>query len=127
MIITPQPQNNLTTQPQNTQQNLQFSETNSPTSDSCDESPTTQTNIQDTSSTLKRPPIPSIPTTRTLHIPDPDSVLQYIGSFSHKIPTATKTPRKTSIPTLPKKSTLPSRSQFPMKTYQNTQHIHHQN
>ena len=91
MIITPQPQNNLTTQPQNTQQNLQFLETNSPTSDSCDESPTTQTNIQDTSSTLKRPPTPSIPTTRTLHIPDPDSVLQYIGSCSHKIPTATKT------------------------------------
>ena len=105
-----------TTQPQYTPQNLPFLERNSPVSDFCDESPTTQTTAQDTSSTLSRPPIPPIPTTRTIHIPDPSSVLQYISSCSHKIPTATKSPRKTSIPTLPKKSNLPSTSQTPIKT-----------
>ena len=82
----------ITTQPQYTPQNLPFLETNSPTNDSCDESPTAQTTVQDTSSTLNRPPIPPIPTTRTIHIPDPSSVLQYISSCSHRIPTAKKTP-----------------------------------
>ena len=95
---------------------MPFLETNSPTSDPCDELLTTQTTVQDSSSTLNRPPIPPIPTTRTLHIPDPSSVLQYISSCSHRIPTATKTPRKTSIPTLPKNSNLPSTSQTPIKT-----------
>ena len=102
----------MTTKPQSIQQNVPFLETNSPTSESF----TTQTNIQDTSSTLKRPPIPQIPTTRTLHFPDPNSVLQYIGSCSHKIATATKTTRKASIPTLPKNSPLPPTSQTPIKT-----------
>ena len=92
----------ITTQPQSTSQNLSILETNSPTSDSCDESLTTQNNVQDTSSILNRPPIPPIPTKRILHIPDPSSVLQYINSCPQSIPTATKTPRKTSIPTLPK-------------------------
>ena len=115
-VLTPQPQNNLTTQSQYTQQNLPFLETNSPTSDLCDESLATQTNVQDTSRTLNRPPIPPIPTTRTLHIPDPSSVHQYNSSCSHRIPTATKTPRKTSIPTIPKNSNLPSTSQTPIKT-----------
>ena len=72
---------------------MPFLETNSPVSDSCDESLTS--NVQDTSSIIKRPPLPPIPTTRTLHIPDPDSVLQYISSCSQRIPTATKTIRKT--------------------------------
>ena len=57
---------------------------------SCDESLTTQNTVQDTSSILNRPPLPPIPTTRTLHIPDPSSVLQYINSCPHSIPTATK-------------------------------------
>ena len=94
---------------------MPFLETDSPTSDSCDESLTTQTNVQDTSSTLNRPPIPPIPATRTLHIPDPNSVLHYISSCSHKRPTATKSPRKTSIPTLPKNSNLLSTSQTALK------------
>ena len=95
---------------------MPFLETNSPTSDSCDESFTTQNTIQDTSSFLNRPPLPQIPTIRTLHIPDPSSVLQYINSCPHRIPTATETPRNTSIPTLLKNSGLPSTSQIPIKT-----------
>ena len=81
-VITTQPQNIITTQPQFILQNLPFLETNSPTSDSCDESLTTQNNVQGTSSILNRPPLPSIPTTRTFN------------SYPHRIPTATKTPRK---------------------------------
>ena len=103
-----------TTQSQNISQNLPFLETSSPISDSCDES--LSPNVQDTSSIINRYPLPPIPTTRTLHIPDPDSVLQYISSCSHRIPTATKTIRKTSIPTLPKNSPVPSTSQTPIKT-----------
>ena len=93
---------------------MPFLQTNSPASDSCDESLTS--NVQDTSSIINRPPLPPIPTRRTLHIPEPDSALQYISSCSHRIPTATKTPRKTPIPTLPKNPALPSTSQNPMKT-----------
>ena len=95
---------------------MPFLETNSPTSDTCDEALTTQNNAQDTSSILNRPPLPPIPTTRTLNIPDPSSVLQYINSRPHKIPSATKTHRKTSIPTLPKNFALSSTSQTPIKT-----------
>ena len=91
---------------------MSFLETSSPISDY--ESLTS--NVQDTSSIINRPPLPPIPTTRTLHIPDPDSVLQYISSCSHRIPTATKRIRKTSIPTLPKKTPIPSTSQTPIKT-----------
>ena len=65
---------------------------------------------------LNRPPLPPIPTTRTPHIPDPSSVLQYVHSCPHRIPTATKTPRKTSIPILPKNLALPSTSKTPIKT-----------
>ena len=111
-----QSQNSTTTQPQNTQQNLPFLETNSPTSDSCDELLTTQNNVQDTLSILNRPPLPLVPTTRTPNIPDPSSVLQYVHSCPQRIPTATKTPRKTSIPTLPKNIALPSTSKTPIKT-----------
>ena len=67
---------------------MPFLETSSPTSDSCEESLTTQNTVQDTSSILNRPPLP----------------------------TATKTPRKTSLPTLRKNSTSPSTSQTPIKT-----------
>ena len=91
-----------------------FLETISPASDSCDESLTS--NVQDTSSIINRPPLPPIPTTRTLHFREPDSVLQYISSCSHRIPTATKTIRKTPIPTLPKNTPIPSTSQTPIKT-----------
>ena len=80
-IITTQPQNILTIQPQSTSQNLSIFETKSPTSDSCDESLTNNNSVQDTSSILNRPPLPPIPTTRTIHIPDPSSVLQYINSY----------------------------------------------
>ena len=79
-VITTQPQNIITTQPQSTSQSLPILETSSPTSDSCDESLTTQNTVQDTSSILNRPPLAPIPTTRTLHIPDPSSVLQYNNS-----------------------------------------------
>ena len=72
--------------------------------------------MQDTSSIINRPPLPPIPTTRTFHIPDPDLVLQYISSCSHRIPTAIKTIRKTPIPTLPKNTPIPSTSQIPIKT-----------
>ena len=95
---------------------MSFLERSSPTSDSSDESLTTHNTVQVTSSILNRPPLPPIPTTRTLHIPDPSSVLQYINSCPHKIPTATKTLRKTSIPTLRKNSVPPSTSQTPIKT-----------
>ena len=115
-VITTQPQNIITTQPQNTPQNLPFLETSSSTSDSRDESLTTHNTVQDTSNILNRPLLPPIPTTRTLRIPDPSSVLQYITSCPHRIPTATKTPRKTSIPTLSKNLALPSTSQTPIKT-----------
>ena len=114
-VITTQPQNIITTQPQPNSQNLPFLETNSPTSDSCDESLTTQNDVQGTSSILNRPPLSPISTTRTLHNPDPSSVLQYISSCPHKIPTATKTHRKTSIPTLPINSALSSTSQTSRK------------
>ena len=117
--ITATPNNTPILQTQTTttttqSQNLPILETNSPLSDSCDVSLTS--NVQDTSSIINRPPLPPIPTTRTLHIPDPDSVLQYISSCSHRIPTATKTIRKTSIPTLPKNTPIPSKSQTPNKT-----------
>ena len=95
---------------------MPFLETTSPTSDSGDESLTTQSYVQDISSILNRPHLPPIPTTRTLHIPDTSSVLQYVNSCPHRIPTATKTSRKTSIPTLPKNPALPSTSQPPVKT-----------
>ena len=72
--------------------------------------------MQDTSSIINRPPLPPIPTTRTLHKFDPDSVLQYISSCSHRIPTATKTVRKNPIPLLPKNTPIPSTSQTPIKT-----------
>ena len=115
----------VTTTPNNTQilqtqttttqsQNLPFLETNSPASDSCDELLTS--NVQDTSSIIKRPPLPHIPTTRTLQIPEPDSVLQYISSCSQRIPYATKTIRKTPIPTLSKNTPTPSACQTPIKT-----------
>ena len=91
---------------------MPFLETSLPISDSCDESLTTPNTVQDTSSILNRPPLPPIPTTRTLTIPDPNSVLQYINSCPHRIPTATKT----SLPSLPKNSTVPSTSQTPIKT-----------
>ena len=72
--------------------------------------------MQGTSRILNRPPLPPIPTTRTPHIPDRTSVLHYVHSCAHRIPTATKTPRKTSIPTLPKNLALPSTSKTPIKT-----------
>ena len=72
--------------------------------------------MQNTSNIINRPPLPPIPITRTLHIPDPDSVLQYISSCSHRIPTATKTIRKTPIPTLPKNPPIQSTSETPIKT-----------
>ena len=106
----------ITTQPQTIPQNLLFLDTGSPTKDSCDESNTTQNTVQDTSSILNRPPLPPVPTTRTVHIPEPNSVLQYITPCPHKIPTATKTQRKTPLPTLPKNPTLPSTSQTPITT-----------
>ena len=93
-----------------------FLDTGSPTSDSCDESNTTQNTVQDTSSILNRPPLPPIPSTRTVHIPDPSSVLQYITPYPHKITTATKTKRKTPLPTLPKNLALPSTSRTPITT-----------
>ena len=93
---------------------MQFVETNSPISDSCDESTTTQTTVQDTSSTLNRPPIPLLllALSKFLIL----AQILYVSSCSHRIPTATKTPRETSIPTLPKNSILPSTSQTPIKT-----------
>ena len=47
-------------------------------------------------------------------MPDPSSVLQYINSCPHKIPTATKTKRKTPLPTLPQNLNLPSSSNTPI-------------
>ena len=83
---------------------------------SCDESIPPSNTVQDTASIINRPPLPPIPTTRTIHIPDPSSVLQYINSCPHKITTATKTFRKTSLPKLPKNSGLSSTNQTPIKT-----------
>ena len=93
---------------------MPFLETNSPVSGSSDESLTSF--VQDTSSIINRPPLLPIPSIRTLHIPDPDSVLQYISSCSHRIPTATKTIKKTRIPSLPKNTPLTSTGQTPIKT-----------
>ena len=104
----------ITTQPQPISQNLVFSETTSPVTDSNDETLTTPT-TQDTSSILNRPPLPPITTTRSVYIPDPSSVLQYINTCPHKIPTATKTKRKTPLPTLPQDLNLPSTSHTPPK------------
>ena len=63
---------------------------------------------------MNRPPLPPITTTRSIHIPDPNSVLQYINSCPHKVPTATKTKRKTPLPTLPQNLDLPSSSNIPI-------------
>ena len=63
---------------------------------------------------MNRPPLPPITTTRSVHIPDPSSVLQYINSCPHKVPTATKTKRKTPLPTLPQNLDLPSSSNTPI-------------
>ena len=103
----------LTTQSQPISRNLTFLETNSPLSDSNDET-TTIPNTQDTSDILNRPPLPPITTTRCIHIPDPSSLLQYINSCPHKVPTATKTKRKTPLPTLPQNLDLPSSSNIPI-------------
>ena len=103
----------LTTQSQPFSRNLTFVETNSPLSDSNDETLTIP-NTQDTSNNLNRPPLPPITTTRSIHIPDPSSVLQYINSCPHKVPTATKTKRKTPLPTLPQNLDLPSSSNTPI-------------
>ena len=103
----------ITTQSQPISRNLTFAETNSPLSDSNDETFTTP-NTQDTSNILNRPPLPPITTTRSVHIPDPSSVLQYINSCPHKVPTATKTKRKTLLPTLPQNLNLPSSSNTPI-------------
>ena len=103
-------------QPQTIPQSLLFLDTGSPTSDSCDEPNTTQNTVQDTSSSLNRHPLPPIPTTRTVHFPDPSSVLQYITDCPHKIPIANKTQRKSPLPTLPKNLTLPSTSQTSITT-----------
>ena len=108
----------ITTQPLLISQNLVFSETSSPLSDSNDETSITPT-TQDTSSILNRPPLPPITTTRSVYIPDPSSVLQYINSCPHKIPTATKTKRKTPLSTLPQDLNLPSTSHTPYKLPQN--------
>ena len=115
--ITTTPNNTPLLQTQTTtaqSQNLPFLETISSASDSCDESLTS--NVQDTSSIINRPPFPPIATTPSLHIPEPDSVLQSISSCSHRVPTATKTTGKTSIPTLPKKTPIPSISQTPIES-----------
>ena len=101
-----------TTQSQPNSQNLTFSETSSPVSDSNDETFTTP-NTQNTSNNLNRPPLPPITTTRPVHIPDPSSVLQYINSCPHKVPTATKT-IKTPLPTLPQDIILPTTSHTPI-------------
>ena len=111
-ISQTQPQK-LTTQSQPSSRNLTFLETNSPLSDSNDEISTIP-NTQDTSDILNRPPLPPITTTRSIHIPDPNSVLQYINSYPHKVPTATKTKRKTPLPTLPQNLDLPSSSNIPI-------------
>ena len=103
----------ITTQSQPISRNLTFAETNSPLSDSNDET-FTAPNTQDTSNILNRPPLPPITTTRSVHIPDPSSVLQYINSCPHKVPTATKTKRKTPSPTLPQNLNLPSSSNTPI-------------
>ena len=103
----------ITTQSQPISRNLTILETNSPHSDSNDETLTTP-NTQDSSNILNRPPLPPITTTRSVHIPDPSSVLQYINSCSHKVPTATKTKRKTPLPTLPQDLNLPSSSHTPI-------------
>ena len=58
--------------------------------------------------------LPPVTTTRSVYIPDPSSVLQYINSCPHKIPTATKTKRKTPLPTLPQDLNLPSTSYTPI-------------
>ena len=108
----------ITTQPQPISQNLVFSETSSPVTDSNDETLTTPT-TQDTSSILNRPPLPPITTTRSVYIPDPSLVLQYINTCPHKIPTATETKRKTPLPTLPQDFNLPSTSHTPPKLPQN--------
>ena len=63
---------------------------------------------------MNRPPLPPITTTRSIHIPDPSSVLQYINSRPHKVPTATKTKRITPLPTLPQNLHLPSSSNIPI-------------
>ena len=63
---------------------------------------------------MNRPPLPPITTTRSIHIPDPSSVLQYINSCPHKVPTATKTKRKTPLPSLPQNLDLPSSSNIPI-------------
>ena len=108
-----QTQTIITTQSQPISKNLTFEETNSPVSDYSDETLTTP-NTQDTSNILNRPPLPPITTTRSVHIPDPSSVLQYINSCPHKVPTATKTKRKTPLPTLPQNLNLPSSSNIPI-------------
>ena len=64
---------------------------------------------------MNRPLLPPITTTRSIHIPDPCSVLhKYINSCPHKVPTATKTKRKTPLPTLPQNLDLPSSSNIPI-------------
>ena len=85
-------------------------------SDSCVESLTTPNTVQDSSSIINRPPLPPIPTTRTIHVPDPSSVSNISTLVYIKYPTVTKTFRKTSLPKLPKNSVPPSTSQTPRKT-----------
>ena len=90
---------------------MPFLETNSPASDSCDES--LSSNVQDTSSSINRPPLPPIPTTRTLHFPEPDSVLQYIYTEC-QLPQ--KQLEKLLFHHYQKNTPIPSTSQSPIKS-----------
>ena len=93
--------NNTTTSPSTTES--RFLVTHSEGSDSPKE-------IPDVSSNLSRPPLLPSLTTCTLHLLDPNSVLQYITSCPYKIPTATKSKRTSKLPTLSQLSDLPPSS-----------------
>ena len=93
---------------------MRFLETNSPVSDSFDESLTS--NVQDTSSIINRPPLPPIPTTRTLHIPDPDQFSNTLALVHTEYLQQQKQLENIPYHHYRKKTPLPSTSQTPIKT-----------
>ena len=93
---------------------MPFLETNSPASDSCDELLTS--NVQDTSSIIDRPPLPPIPTTRTLHIPEPFQFFNTLAPVQTEYQLPQKQLEKLLFQHYQKNTSIPSTSQTPIKT-----------
>ena len=124
--ITTTPNNTPILQTQTTttrSQNLPFLETNSSASDSCDE--LLSSNVQDTSSIINRHPLSPIRTTRTLHVPEPGSVLLTLAPVHTEYQLPQKQLEKLLCQHYQKILLYRQQVKLQLKLYQNIQPIHH--